>query len=532
MPKWKHIDTTGLPSKYDCADLLEEGLTKQEIVAWMVERMRDGPPPRHMEPVKSEAKPKPKPKPAKPLAPEPEPEEHGNVTALRKPIEDELLAFPPEFSEDALAEKFTERYAEDLIYCGSWGSWLEWKGTQWEKDETHRALHYARIVARDASNDILKRTDLGDKRHKMAPAIVTRRTIGNIEGIAKTDPRHAVRPQQFDSDPWLLNTPDGVVDLRTGQLRPARRSDFVTKVTAVGPNNRKPTIWLNYLEQATDGDAELAGYLQRIAGYCLTGSIAEHAFFFCYGGGGNGKGIYKDFLDWMLNSYARAANIDTFIDHRFARHSAELAFFQGARLVTSTEPPEGARWAEGRIKAMTGGDPITANFMHQNPFTFAPLFKLLFTGNHRPQLNAVDAAIKRRLYLIPFDFKVTEENRDYALPDKIREPEEAGGILNWMIEGCMEWQRTMLKPPKRVIYATNEYLETEDRVGRFIAEKCEIGKHHRVRTALLFIKYKEWAHENSEFTLPKKRFLNLLRGKGYVDEPIAGEQCILGIGLK
>jgi len=527
----RHIDTMGLEKGFDAADLIESGVTKEEFIAWIQERLVDGPPPIHVESVESVPKPKKPVIKEKPAVPQPIPTDN-NVSALRQPEEEEYLSFPPEFTEDSLAMKFTDRYSDQMLYCGPWGKWLHWDGKQWKTDDTLLSLHYARTICREASNDILNRTELGDKRKKMAPAVTTRRTIANVEAIAKTDRQHVVIPSEFDSDPWVLNTPDGIVDLRTGQLRPVRRDDFVSKITAVGPRNKVPDIWLDYLKDATDGDAELEGYLKRVAGYCLTGSIAEHAFFFCYGTGGNGKGIYKEMLDWMLHSYARAANIDTFTDQRFTRHSSEIAYFQGARMVTSTEPPEGARWAEGRIKAMTGGDPITANHMHQNPFTFAPLFKLLFTGNFKPQLNSVDEAIRRRLYLIPFEYTVTAEKKDLDLPDKIREPEVAGGILHWMIEGCIEWQKTMLKPPKRVIYATSEYLESEDRIGRFLEENCEVDASQRVQSALLFARYGTWASLNNEYAVSKKRFNGLLQQKGFKAEKRAGEQIIIGLLLK
>ena len=529
----RHIDTSNLPKGYDAADLIESGVTREEFFAWIKERLTDGPPKIHVEPVETKPEPKPVEKKTKPATkPEVVPVE-DNVTTLRKPDEDDALALPPEYSEDSLALQFTDRYHETMLYCGSWGKWLHWDGREWKQDDTFLALDLARKVARDGADEVQKSGSLGEeKRNRMATAITSRRTIANIEAIAKTDRRHVVIPSQFDSDPWILNTPDGVVNLRTGQLRPVRRDDFVSKMTAVGPRNEVPEIWLNYLKDATNGDEELEGYLKRVAGYCLTGSIAEHAFFFCYGTGGNGKGIYKDMLDWMLHSYARAANIDTFTDTRFTRHSAEIAYFQGARLVTSTEPPEGARWAEGRIKAMTGGDPITAEFKHQNPFTFAPLFKLLFTGNFKPQLKSVDEAIRRRLYLIPFEYKVPLEKKDLDLPEKLRDPEVAGGILHWMIEGCMEWQETMLQPPQRVIYATSEYLESEDRIGRFLDDHVEVIPSGRVSSSLLFLKYKNWADVNNEFAVSKKRFNGLLSQKGFKPEKRSGEQIIMGMQFK
>ena len=527
MPKWSHIDTEGLEEKFDCADLIAQGLTPQQIASWMNARLKEGPPPVKVTEVKQKKAKKKAAKKKKASQPEPEPQ--GNVTALRKPDPDEDFGFPPEFSEDALADRFTEKYAEKMMYCGPWGKWMVWDGSQWNKDDTHIAVDRARKIVRKAGDIIEAREELGDKRARMRNAISTHRTMSNIERIARTDRRHVISPSEFDSDPWSLNTPDGIVNLKTGQLRPAKREDFVCKMTRVGPGGKCP-IWLRYLDDATDGDEELKSYLKRVAGYCLTGSIAEHAFFFCYGTGGNGKGVYKDMLDWMLNSYARAANIDTFTEQRFNRHASEIAYFQGARLVTSTETPEGSRWAESRIKAMTGGDPITANYMHQNPFTFAPLFKLLFTGNHKPQLRSVDDAIKRRLYLIPFEHKVADEDLDLHLPEKIRQPEEAGGILEWMIEGCLEWQESMLKPPKRVIASTADYLESEDRIGRFLSEHTVEGPHLRMQSSLLYAKYKTWAETSNEFALNRPRFLKLLHNKGFISEKRGGDQIIMGLG--
>jgi len=494
--------------------------------------MKAGIPPLHIKPVEG-SKPQKKTKvKEKPVAKAPQTEESfDNVRALKTdPEEDLLLLLPPEFSEDALAERFTEKFHEKLSFCGPWKKWMVWDGNCWKVDDSFIAVDHARQIVREVNSELLDRTDLGEKRYRMANAIATHRTMSSIERIAKTDRRHVIVPADFDSDPWLLNTPDGVIDLRTGSMRPPRRDDFLTKSTAVGPGGKCP-LWLQYLDEATQSDEELKGYLKRIAGYCLTGSIAEHAFFFCYGTGGNGKGIYKDMLDWMLNSYATTANIDTFTEQRFSRHSSEIAYFQGARLVTSTEPSEGSKWAESRIKAMTGGDPITAAHKHENEFTFLPLFKLLFTGNHKPALKAVDDAIRRRLYLIPFEHKVTAETKDIYLPEKLRQEDEARGILEWMLEGCLEWQETMLNPPKRVLASTADYLESEDRIGQFLAETTKTGPNERVVASLLYAKYKYWTDVENEFCLSKKRFHALLGQKGFHVEKRSGDQVIMGLSI-
>lgn len=534
MPTWKHIDTAGLPKGYDCADLIAEGKTRDQIIAWLGARITPGPPPSHVEPVKAKQKPKlqpldaPPPKAAYQTPLEPE----SNVQALRKPDADEDFGFPPEFSEDALADRFSEKFSQTLSYCGAWKSWQVWDGKRWSSDDTLVSVDCARKLAREANMELLQRTDLGDKRVKMANQIATHRSMAAIINIARSDRRHTIRPADFDADPWALNTPDGVVNLITGQLRPARREDFCRKMTKVGPNNKKPSVWLNYLDYATNGDQELQRYLQRVAGYCLTGSIAEHAFFFLYGDGGTGKGTYKDMLDWLLQDYAVAANMDTFTEQRFSKHSSELAYFHGARLVTAPETDEGSRWAEGRIKSMTGGDPITASFKHQNEFTYLPLFKLIFAGNHKPELRSVDNSIRRRLYLIPFEHVVTEDRKDLALPEKLRQPDEAGAILNWMIEGCLDWRENRLQPPKAVRSSTSDYLDEEDRIGRFLNEHVDFIPTLRMKTSLLYMKYTTWAGLQNEFVLPRNRFLKLIKQKGLKSEKFGGEQIILGIGQK
>jgi putative DNA primase/helicase len=526
----RHVNTADLPKGYDAADLIESGVSQKEFLLFMKKRLRPGIPPGNLRAVASKTE-KKKQKSEKPLErhPEPEPVQADNVTALRKPQEDEPLGVPPEFSEDGLAERFTEQYSNTLKFCKPWAGWMVWDDNHWRKDDTAISLHYSRQVCKRASSEILDRPALAGKALKIAESISSRRTIANVEAIARTDRRHVISPAKFDSDPWLLNTPDGIVDLRTGEMRKQVIGDYVSKMTAVSPGGKCPT-WMKFLQEATNGDEELEGYLKRIAGYCLTGSIAEHAFFFLYGTGGNGKGIFKDTLDWILNSYARVANIDTFTEQRFSKHSSEIAYFQGARLVTATETSEGSRWAEARIKAMTGGDPITANFMHQNPFTFYPLFKLLFTGNHKPQLRNVDEAIKRRLYLIPFEHTVPAEQRDIRLPEKIKA--EASGVLQWMIDGCLEWQNTMLDPPKRVIASTSDYLETEDRIGAFLEDHCVEGPHERVKTTLLYSVYRLWAETEGDYALSSKRFYNLLRQKGFEVKKQSGEQVVIGLSKK
>ena len=219
----------------------------------------------------------------------------------------------------------------------------------------------------------------------------------------------------------------------------------MTKKTAVAPGMRCPT-WHEFLKRTTDGDNELQRYLQRVAGYALTGDTSEHALFFAYGTGANGKSTFLNAVSGMIGDYHKTAPIETFTESKSDRHPTDLAGLRGARMVTAVETEEGRRWAESKIKTLTGGDKIAARFMRQDFFEYAPQFKLLIAGNHKPSLRTVDEAIRRRFHLIPFTVTIPPEQRDTTLGDRLKD--EWPGILGWAIEGCVEWMAKGLAAPK------------------------------------------------------------------------------------
>ena len=199
------------------------------------------------------------------------------------------------------------------------------------------------------------------------------------------------------------------VELRTGTVRPPRREDYCTKSGAVAPGGDCP-MWLKFLAVVTDGNEKLQQYLQRVAGYCLTGSTREHAMFFLHGTGANGKGVFISTLTGIWGDYAAVAPMETFIESHSDRHPTELAKLRGARLVVAQETEQNRRWAESKIKSLTGGDKITARFMRQDFFEYTPQFKLMIAGNHKPSLRGVDEAIRRRIHLVPFAVTIPERN--------------------------------------------------------------------------------------------------------------------------
>ena len=182
-------------------------------------------------------------------------------------------------------------------------------------------------------------------------------TVAAVERLIQSDRRHAAIAEQWDADLWLLNTPAGTVDLRTGEMCEHKREHYITMLTAAGPGDNC-WLWVRFLERITDGDTELQSFLQRVIGYCLTGSTREHALFFMFGTGANGKSVFLSTIAALLSDYAKTAPVSIFTASNTEQHPTDLAGLRGARFVTAIETEDGRWWAEARIKSLTGGDEI------------------------------------------------------------------------------------------------------------------------------------------------------------------------------
>jgi putative DNA primase/helicase len=431
----------------------------------------------------------------------------------------------PPFSDEALALEFAARHADDLRFVAAWNRWLFWNGTHWQFEETLRALDFAREVCRDTAED---RKTVKDSDIRGAGTIASAKTVNAVEHLARSDRRLAATVDQWDADPWLLNTPDGTVDLRTGQMREHRGEDYITKMTAVGTQGDCPRF-ISFLERITGGDSELVAYLQRVLGYGLTGVTREHALFFGYGTGANGKSVLLSTAAGILGKYHKTAPIETFTASNTDRHPTDLAGLRGARLVTATETEEGRRWAESRIKQLTGGDTVAARFMRQDFFEYRPQFKLVIAGNHKPSLRSVDEAIRRRFHLIPFAVTIPPEERDADLAEKLKD--EWPGILAWGVQGCLEWQTEGLRPPLAVVEATEAYLTAEDAMAAWLDEKCERDPNEWTSSTCLFASWTGWATAAGEFVGSQKKLTQKLEDRGFTKKDTNKAKGFQGLRL-
>jgi putative DNA primase/helicase len=301
--------------------------------------------------------------------------------------------------------------------------------------------------------------------------------------------------------------------LRTGETREAVPDDHITKITAAGTGGNC-RLWRQFLHRITEGDDDLVRFLQRMCGYALTGSTRDQALFFLHGGGANGKSVFMNTVAHILGDYYRAAPIETFTVSTMERHPTDLAGLRGARLVSAVETEEGRAWAESRIKMLTGGDVVSARGMRQDFFEYSPQFKLAIVGNHRPSLRSVDEAIRRRFHLIPFALTIPKAERDPKLMEKLKE--EWPGILGWMVEGALEWQRRGLAPPRAVVQATAEYLSAEDSFGAWLDTECDRVPAAATKATVLFALWKQWSEDAGERCGSMKSFAAALQARGFI----------------
>lgn len=446
-------------------------------------------------------------------------ENHGPMPGQKAEEEEDAA---PEFSDDALVQLFVHECGRDWIYVAVWGQWFRWTGNVWKRDTVSAVVHAVRLVCRTAAN---KNNKPADQRR-----LASTKTILAVAKLAGADPSIATEVDRLDQHVMLLNTPEGVVDLDTGVVGPHERRLLLTQITCASPGVGCP-IWMSFLETITGGDQELIAYLARVAGYCLTGQTNEQAFFLLHGLGANGKSVFLQTLAHVLGDYAATAASDTFISRGGTRHLSEIAGLRGARMVLMSETEADAQWAEARIKMVTGGEKLRANFMYKDLFEFTPQFKLLVGTNHRPALGEVGVAMRRRLHLIPFNVTIPEDQRDANLAEKLKL--EANGILGWMLAGCHDLQRLGgLRPPPCVSSAVEEYFSTEDRFGQWIEECCAVGVACRATSKALFASWSSWAKEAGLDPKSNRYLGEQLRSRGFSDGKVGRDRGWHGIGLR
>jgi P4 family phage/plasmid primase-like protien len=376
------------------------------------------------------------------------------------------------------------------------GRWLIWDGQRWNPDNDGGMVRLFVLVMRetgkqafdkldpDAAKPIAKHALQSLDAHRVAAGL---KMLKSVLGVS-------VSVNDLDADPWLMGTPEGMIDLKSGQPITPDRDKLITKsIGASYDATATCPTWEKFLHTVTDGDAELSQFLQAAIGYTLTGSNREQCLFFLHGTGSNGKGVFSETIKRLIGDYGQTAPESLFTKDRNQSATNDIARLAGCRMAIAAELEEGTHFAESRVKALTGDDTITARFLHKEFFDFQPTHHFWISGNHRPRVTGTDAGIWRRIRLVPFTVTIPEAEKDKDLPNKLAA--ELPGILNWALEGCLRWQREGLETPACVKQATEEYRAEEDVLGQFLAECTEESTGDRVTMSNLFEAYQAWAIE-------------------------------------
>lgn len=395
------------------------------------------------------------------------------------------------------ARRFVRQHHQFVRYCPKLKQWFVYDEKRWKPDSRmeiqNRAKHTARSIAEEAASNAISDEE-NDKLLKHAQKTKQAKGIKDMLLMTESEPEIVIQVSEFDKDKWLLNLRNGTLDLRTGQLRPHEREDYITKLIDIDydPNAQCPT-WLSFLNRIMNGNQNLISFLRRAIGYSLTGEVNERAVFVLYGKGANGKSVFTETVRSLLGDYATVAPVSAVMKKQSNANTNDLAKLKGARFVAVNETDEGGRIDESAIKAMSGNEKVTARLLYSEYFDFMPEFKLWLTTNYKPTIRGTDEGIWDRLNLIPFSVRIPKNERDRQLLDKLQN--EFSGILAWAVRGCLEWQLNGLGVPYEVEQATNEYRKEQDAFTIFIAECCVLNEKAWTSTSEIRQEYESFCKE-------------------------------------
>ncbi|WP_405994046.1 phage/plasmid primase, P4 family [Streptomyces sp. NBC_00986] len=414
-----------------------------------------------------------------------------------------------------MAERFVAEHSTGMRHVHGIG-WHQWDGARWELDDRRADIEAAVETVKAALAELAGLT--GDERDELYQDARKSESASGIEGMLKI--ASALTPistssKALDADPHLFNTPDGTINLRTGEATENRREDLITKVAGAPLGDETDEEWESFLKRILPED-EVRDFVQRLFGYAMLGRVTEHVMPIFTGTGANGKGTLRDAVMSAFGDYAIEVDPAILMESKHERHGAFKMRLRGARLAFCSETEKGRKFAEATMKRLVGGDQIEANLMHKNPITFDPSHTLVMLTNHLPAVSGDDPAVWRRLLVVPFDVVIPPEERDGSLPERLKKA--APAVLAWAYRGWQEYLRHGLNPPQTVMVKTQEYRDESDSLGRFLGEQTLAGPYNVVRARELFTAWSKWCHDagiRAEEIGTEVSFAASMKARGY-----------------
>jgi putative DNA primase/helicase len=410
-------------------------------------------------------------------------------------------ASDPRYSDAGNAQRLAEACGKDIVYVVEADEYFVWDDHRWARDIGNvQMLRMAKAVTEQMFEDAktlpeeecsaLRRFALKsqDSARMKAMVSLTKMYVRNVHYC------------EFDRNAMLFNAANGTIDLTSGKLIQPRRADLIT---VMSPVFFDPTAvfepWDVYLMDWMQGDREKVKYLQRLCGYILTGMTVEEIMAIFHGTGRNGKTkFYKTIFNVLGDDcYAKAANFDSFVVTKGDPGMPnDVAGWRGKRLIVSSEGEKSKRLAEAKIKLLTGGDPVVGEFKYQEEFNYVPTYKIWLVTNYKPRIVGTDEAVWSRVHFVGWNRFYQSSERDPKLQEKL--DSNLPAILNWMVQGCLEWQKQGLNPPASMVEDMDKYRKEQDTIGRFVEDEFIISDEHRTPKREAYNCYKRWAEDAGE----------------------------------
>lgn len=431
------------------------------------------------------------------------------------------------------AECIAHLYGDRLRYDHISKTWRVWDGQRWRVDHDCESvrLSLATVRARRQAFHVDTKLSNDDRVAGFRFALRSENQTKLLAALSHAQSliEFATLVQQYDRNRMLVCAGDVTIDLETVTPREHRREDLITLM--LGASFDPVAIcprWVQFVEELWPTSPAVRAYVQRAIGYCLTGDVREQAFFLCHGTGRNGKSTLFNIMRALVGEYSSVTDFTTF-DADTQESRSDLAKLRAARVVTVSESNEDTRLAEARIKAVTGGEAITARELYGRPFDYVPQFKLWMAVNHLPVIRGQDNGIWRRIHLIEFNQNF-EGREDKLLELKLRA--ELPGILNWAMDGLREWHAQGLNPPPEVTGATKAYRADQDLIGRWIADKCDVGLRYEVQVGIAYESYVQWCQKVNVREFSQIAWSRKMKERGFETRQLDGRTIYLGISLK
>lgn len=461
---------------------------------------------------------------------------------------------PQEFTDLGQADTFARTFYKKIRYSTA-TNYLFFNGVVWLESELKvrslaqnlvaDQLNEACSMLKTAQDDENKAVVNGDKvketsakgKIKQAEryrkhALTYQHTLRLSATMKEAQPMLEVSIERLDSDAFLLNTPDGTVDLRTKEIRPHNPEDFCTKITNKGPTEGAK-LFDDFLDVITCGDKYLAEYLQYVAGMIAVGKVFCENLIIAYGCGRNGKSTFFNLLSRVLGSYAGCLSSEILTTNCRKNKSPEYAELRGKRLVIAAELEDGTHLDTSIVKKLCSTDPICAEKKYKDPFSYIPTHTVVLYTNHLPNVYALDSGTWRRLVVIPFNAVIssTEDIKNFA--DELYE-NAGGAVMSWIVDGAYKFISAGYKfePPEVVRQAINAYREENDWLSNYISECCEVDKSFIQPSGSLYQDYRKYSQTIGEFPRSNASFNKALAEKGFQMKRNGTGSFICGLRLQ